>query len=90
MCGMEHQFDSGNRFLCEKWTVGGGAPAVTNTFVGRVIANISSSVTNQLGLGYTLQGSPIPYAGNLAIIGQAGGDTNMDFGDSGGQWSLRF
>jgi hypothetical protein len=74
-------------FFVRNGNVGGGAPVVTNTFVGSVIANISSSVTNQLGLGYTLQGSPIPYAGNLAIISQAGGDTNMDFGTPVGNGS---
>jgi hypothetical protein len=37
-------------------------------------------VTNQEPVGYTLQGSVIPYAGNLANSGQAGGDTNLDYG----------
>jgi hypothetical protein len=60
--------------------VASGAPDVTNTFVGSVIANVGASVTNQLPIGFTLNGSPIPYAGNIAIIGQNGGDTNMDFG----------
>jgi hypothetical protein len=57
-----------------------GAPAITNTFVGSVVVNAGSSITNSEAVGYTLQGSPIPYAGNLAISGQNGGDTNMDFG----------
>jgi len=70
----------GTGFFVENGAVGSGAPAVTNTFVGSVIVNINASITNQEPLGTTLQGSPIPYAGNLAISGQAGGDTNMDYG----------
>jgi len=46
---------------------GGGtpSPAITNTFVGSVAANAGGSVTNVLGLGYTLAGSILPYAGDL-------------------------
>lgn len=72
----------GNGFFVRNGNVGGGSPPVTNTFVGSVIANVGASVTNQIALGYTLQGSPIPYAGNVAISGQTGGDTNMNFGAS--------
>jgi hypothetical protein len=71
-------------FFVRNGNVGSGSPPVTNTFVGTVIANVGASVTNQVALGYTLQGSPIPYAGNVAITGQAGGDTNMNFGASVG------
>jgi hypothetical protein len=67
-------------FFVENGAVGSGAPDLTNTFVGTVIPNVGLSVTNLEPLGMSLQGSPIPYAGNLAISGQSGGDTNMDFG----------
>ncbi len=69
-------------FFVRNGAVGGGAPPVTNTFIGSVICNINASVTNQVAVGFTLQGSPIPYAGNVAILGQTGGDTNMNFGAS--------
>ena len=59
---------------------GSGAPDLTNTFVGTVIPNVGGSVTNSEPIGYWLQGSPIPYAGNVAIATQNGGDANMDFG----------
>ena len=68
-------------FFVRNGNIGTGAPALTNTFVGTVVVNVGATVTNQVPLGYTLQGSPIPYAGNLAIAGQTGGDANMDFGD---------
>jgi len=58
----------------------GADPDITNTFVGSVIVNVGASVTNAVPLAYTLQGSPIPYAGNLAIAGTPNGDPNMDFG----------
>ena len=67
-------------FFVRNGTVGGGAPDLTNTFVGTVVVQVSASVTNSEPVGYTLQGSPIPYAGNLAIIATGHGDTNMDFG----------
>ena len=67
-------------FFVRNGNIGSGAPSVTNTFVGSVIVNTGNSVTNQVALGYTLQASPIPYAGNVAINGQTGGDTNMNFG----------
>jgi hypothetical protein len=72
----------GTGFFVRNGNIGGGSPTVTNTFIGSVIPNINASVTNQMVIGFTLQGSPIPYAGNLAIINQAGGDTNMNFGAS--------
>ncbi len=67
-------------FFVRNGSPGGNAPAVTNTFVGSVVVQNGQSVTNQLPLNFTLNGTPIPYAGNLAILGQNGGDTNMDFG----------
>jgi hypothetical protein len=67
-------------FFVKNGAPGSGAPDLTNTFVGSVIVKVGESITNQLPIGYSLLGSPIPYAGNLAIIGQNGGDTNIDFG----------
>jgi len=67
-------------FFVRNGSVGSGAPPVTNTFVGSVIVAVGASVTNGVPLGYSLQGSPIPYAGNLAIVGSNDGDPNMDFG----------
>ena len=67
-------------FFVRNGSVGGGAPDVTNTFVGTVIVNVGNSVTNGEPVGFTLQGSPIPYAGNIAVNGANGGDANMDFG----------
>jgi hypothetical protein len=78
--GTTNQFPPGVGFFVENGSVGSGAADVTNTFVGTVIPNVGLSVTNSEPLGFTLQGSPIPYAGNLAIINQGNGDTNMDFG----------
>jgi hypothetical protein len=50
------------------------SPVVTNVFVGSVIVNISSSITNTLASGYTLAGSPIPYAADATT------DTNVALG----------
>jgi len=74
------QLAPGQGFFVRNGGVASGAPDITNVFVGSVITPVGTSVTNSLALGFTLQGSPIPYGGNLAISGQAGGDTNMDFG----------
>jgi hypothetical protein len=38
---------------------------ITNTFVGSVIVPSQGSITNVLPTGYSLWGSPIPYAGDL-------------------------
>jgi hypothetical protein len=38
---------------------------VTNTFVGSVIVPSAGSITNTIVPGYSLLGSPIPYAGDL-------------------------
>jgi len=67
-------------FFVRNGSAGSGAPPITNTFVGSVIVAVGASVTNGVPLGYSLQGSPIPYAGNLAINGSNDGDPNMDFG----------
>ena len=78
--GTANQLPPGVGFFVENGAVGSGAPDLTNTFVGTVIPNVGLSVTNSEPLGMSLLGSTIPYAGNLAINGQSGGDTNMDFG----------
>jgi hypothetical protein len=70
----------GMGFFVRNGTVGGGAPAVTNTFVGSIVVPNGGSVTNTMVVGYTLQASPIPFSGNIAVNGTAGGDTNLDFG----------
>ena len=50
------------------------AAAVTNTFVGEVVANVGEGVTNSFAAGVLdLVGSPIPYAGDLT-------DTNLGIG----------
>jgi len=55
-------------------------PDLTNVFVGSIVVPNGGSVTNNLNPSFTLVGSPIPYSGNLAISGQSGGDTNMNYG----------
>jgi hypothetical protein len=57
-----------------------GSLPVTNTFVGSVIVPNGGSVTNQLPLNFSLQGSPIPYVGNICNLSSPNGDTNMNFG----------
>lgn len=47
---------------------------LTNTFVGTVIVPSQGSITNVIPTGYTLLGSPIPYAGDLVT------DTNLNLG----------
>jgi hypothetical protein len=47
-------------FFLKNGTV--ASPTVTNTFVGNVLALSGASVTNTLGLNYTLVGSQLPYA----------------------------
>ena len=67
-------------FFVKNGATASGAPDLTNTFVGTVVVNVGGSVTNTELIGYTLQGSPIPYAGNIANATFGGGDANMDFG----------
>jgi hypothetical protein len=50
------------------------SPDVTNTFVGSVVVAVGSSVTNTLAAGYSLAGSPIPYAADATT------DTNINLG----------
>jgi hypothetical protein len=78
--GTATQLPPGTGFFVRNGNPGSGAPALTNTFVGTVIPLNGSSVTNDIGVGYTLQGSVIPYAGNIATVGLNGGDTNLDYG----------
>jgi len=68
-------------FFVRNGKVGGTAvPNITNTFVGSVIVNSGGSVTSSLPVGFTLLGSPIPYAGNVTDSGTGGGDTNINVG----------
>jgi hypothetical protein len=76
------QLSPGVGFFVQNGTVGGGAPDLTNTFVGSVVVNSGGSITNDIPPGYSLQGSLIPYAGNIAIASTSGGDTNINYGGS--------
>jgi hypothetical protein len=78
--GTATQLIPGSGFFVRNGSVGSGAPDLTNTFVGTVIVNTGLTVTNTELIGYTLQASPIPYAGNLAVATTGDGDANMDFG----------
>jgi hypothetical protein len=85
--GNTNQLPPGMGFFVRNGAPGGGVVDLTNTFVGSIIVNNGGSVTNVLTPGFTLNGSPIPYGGNIAISGQNGGDTNMDFGGPVGKQS---
>jgi hypothetical protein len=85
--GSSPSIPPGIGFFVRNGNPGGGAPDVTNVFVGSIVVANGASVTNQLPVGFSLNGTPIPYAGNIAIAGQAGGDTNMDFGSPLGKQS---
>jgi len=78
--GTTNQLPPGMGFFVQNGSVGSGAPVLTNTFVGSVVVNVNASVTNAEPVGFSLQGSPIPYAGNLAIINTGNGDANINFG----------
>jgi hypothetical protein len=66
----------GTGFFLKNGTV--ASPLITNTFVGTVVAPVSSSVTNSLSAGYTLVGAQVPYAtANLFT------DTNVNLVNSG-------
>ena len=69
-------------FFVRNGSVGSGAPNITNTFIGTVIVQTQGSVTNQIPVGYSMQGSVIPYVGNVCYNGQTGGDTNINYGAS--------
>jgi hypothetical protein len=59
---------------------GGTFPDITNMFAGTVILPNNSSTTNAVPVGYTLWGSVVPYAGDLADSGVSTGDTNLNVG----------
>lgn len=78
--GTTNQLPPGVGFFVRNGAVGSGVPDLTNAFSGAIAVLNGGKATNNLPVGFSLNGSPIPYAGNLAILGQNGGDTNMDFG----------
>jgi hypothetical protein len=82
-----NQIPPGVGFFVKNGSSAAGSPNLTNVFVGSIVVPNGGSVTNNLPIGYTLLGSPIPYSGNVAISGQSGGDTNMDFGTPVGKQS---
>jgi hypothetical protein len=75
-------FNPGSGFFVQNGKPGGNAPDITNTFVGTVAVLSGASVTNDIPTGFSLQGSVIPYAGNIAVSGTHGGVTNLDYGTS--------
>jgi len=81
------QCPPGTGFFVRNSSVALAGPTITNTFVGTVVVLSGGSVTNQMPVGYTLQGSTIPYAGSIATAGATGGATNLDYGDSLGNTS---
>jgi len=78
--GTTNQVPPGVGFFVKNSSALLAGPDLTNVFVGSIVVPNGGSVTNQLNPSYTLVGSPIPYSGNLALSGQAGGDTNMNYG----------
>jgi len=85
--GSTNTVPPGQGFFVKNGNVGSLVPPITNTFVGSIVVPNGKSVTNILNPSYTLVGSPIPYAGNLAIINTGAGDTNMDYGTPLGKQS---
>jgi hypothetical protein len=78
------QLPPGNGFYVRNGQSVGGlgyvaVPTVTNTFVGTVTVLAGGSVTNDIPPGFSLQGSTIPYAGNIANPSGAG-DANLNYG----------
>ena len=78
--GSDVQLPPGVGFYIRNGAPGAGAPDITNTFVGSVVANSGTTVTNIILNGFNLLGSKIPIAGNIANGGTPGGDANLDFG----------
>jgi len=78
--GADIQLPPGQGFYVQNGKPGASAPNLTNTFVGSVIVNVGSSITNDVPAGYSLYGSAIPYAGNIAVSGTSGGDPNLNYG----------
>jgi len=69
----------GTGFYVQNGKAGNNSPTLTNTFVGSVIVLAGNSVTNDIPAGYSLQGSTIPFAGNITIAGTSGGDPNLNY-----------
>jgi len=78
--GTTNQVPPGIGFFVKNGSAALGSPTITNTFVGSIVVPNGGSTTNNLPVGFTLTGSPIPYSGFLAHNGTSNGDTNMDFG----------
>jgi hypothetical protein len=57
------------------------APQLTNTFVGTVAVLTGGSTNIPVPVGYTFQGSTIPYAGNITVATTTGGDVNINAGN---------
>jgi hypothetical protein len=74
------QLPPGVGFFVKNGKVSGSFPNITNVFVGNVVVNSGGSVTNSVPVGYTLWGSPIPYAGVLCTSGSASGDATLNVG----------
>jgi hypothetical protein len=74
------QCPPGQGFFVKNSSVALAGPTLTNTFVGNVVVPWGGSVTNQMPMGYTLQGSTVPYAGSIATAGSTGGDPNLNYG----------
>jgi len=74
--GADTVLPPGVGFFLKNGTV--SSPLITNTFVGTVVAPVSTSITNSLGANFTLVGAQIPYAtANLFT------DTNVNLVNSG-------
>jgi hypothetical protein len=70
----------GTGFYVRNGAPGAGAPTLTNTFVGTVVVVSGGSTNIAIPSGYSLVGSTIPYAGNIANAGTPSGDTNLNYG----------
>jgi hypothetical protein len=78
--GTTNQVPPGIGFFVKNGSAAASSPAITNVFVGSIVIPNGGSVTNNLPIGFTLAGSPVPYSGFLAHVGSNDGDTNMNFG----------
>jgi hypothetical protein len=67
-------------FYVRNGAPGGNAPTLTNTFVGTIVVAPGASVTNTIPNGFSLQGSTLPLAGNIAVVGTPSGDPNLNYG----------
>jgi hypothetical protein len=64
-------------FVVNGKVTGGTYPDITNTFTGSIIVPSQGAATNSIPLLYSLQGSPSPLAGSLAVTNTSAGDTNF-------------